>query len=92
VTEDPVLARLLEIVVDVAGDRSLPASLGRHTAIAADGLELDSIAILELLVGCEAAFGITFDPSTDFSEDALHTLGTLAASVRRALAASGERG
>jgi acyl carrier protein len=89
VTGNPVLARLLEVVVSVAGDRPLPADLGAHTAIAANGLELDSIAILELLLGCEVAFDITFDPVVDFSEDALRTLGTLAASVDRALAASG---
>ena len=87
VSDDPVLDRLRELVVFGAGDRRLPPDLGLHTAIAANGPELESVAVLELLPSCEAELGITFNPSVDFSPEALRTLGTLAASVRRALAA-----
>jgi len=85
-TQDEVLERLLEVVTFVAGAHRVPADLGPHTPLVAQGLELDSAALLELMVSCEAAFGVTFDPATDFTGDALRTVATLAGSVRRALA------
>jgi acyl carrier protein len=85
-THDEVLKRLLEVVTFVAGAHRVPADLGAHTPIVEHGLELDSATVLELMVSCEAAFSITFDPATDFTEDAFRTVGTLAGSVRRALA------
>ncbi|HUG37313.1 MAG TPA: phosphopantetheine-binding protein [Candidatus Limnocylindrales bacterium] len=85
---DEVLERVVEVVRFVAGAHRAPADLGPHTRIVEQGLELDSAAVLELMVSCEAAFSVTFDPATDFTEDALRTVATLAESVRRALARS----
>jgi acyl carrier protein len=82
--EDELLERLLKIVAFVAGPHRLPSDLGAHTPISDGGLELDSTAVLELIVSCEAEFGVTLDPDTDFTEEALSTVGRLAASVRRA--------
>ena len=87
--DDPVLERLLEVVRFVAGAHRVPADLGPHTPIVERGLDLDSAAVLELMLSCESAFGITFDPETDFAPDALRTVETLAGSVRRALAGRG---
>jgi acyl carrier protein len=84
--EDVVLDRLLAIVSFVAGSHRLPPDLGAHTPITTGGIELDSAAMLELILCCEAEFSITFDPQTDLTEEAVRTVGTLAASVRRALA------
>jgi acyl carrier protein len=83
---DDVLHRLLEIVAFVAGSHRVPSDLGPHTPITTGGIELDSTAMLELILSCEAEFGITFHPRTDLTEDSLRTVGTLADSVRRALA------
>jgi acyl carrier protein len=86
---DPVMTRLLEIIEYVAGAHRLPDDLGAQTPITAGGLELDSVAVLELILACETEFGITFDPRTDLTRDALGTIGSLARSVHRARAAAG---
>jgi len=83
---DRILEQLLGIVAFVAGEHRMPPDLGPQTAITAGGVDLDSAAVLELILSCEAEFGITFDPRADLTEEALRTVGTLAESVRRALA------
>jgi len=85
--DDPVLPRLLLLVEEVAGAHRLPDELGLHTVLTEGGLDLDSPAILELLLSCEIEFGITFDSRIDLTPDALRTIGSLAGSVRRACAA-----
>jgi len=87
--DDPVLARLLEVVRFVAGAHRVPDDLGPHTPIVERGLDLDSAAVLELMLSCESAFGITFDAETDFAPTALRTVESLAGSIRRALARRG---
>jgi acyl carrier protein len=87
--EDELLERLLNIVAFVAGAHRLPTDLGAHTPISEGGLELDSATVLELIVSCEAEFSVTLDADTDFTKEALGTVGTLAESVRRAAAARG---
>ena len=84
--DDQVLERLLDVVRFVAGAHRVPADLGPHTPILERGLDLDSAAVLELMLSCESAFGITFDAGTDFTPEALRTVETLAGSIRRALA------
>lgn len=84
--EDALLERLLKIVAFVAGAHRLPADLGAHTPIGEGGLEFDSASVLELIVSCEAEFSVTLGPDTDFTEEALSTVGRLAESVRRAAA------
>jgi acyl carrier protein len=87
--DDPVVTRLLEIVEYVAGAHRLPDDLGVHTPITAGGLELDSVAVLELILACETEFSVTFDPRTDLTREALHTIGSLARSVHRARGTGG---
>jgi acyl carrier protein len=86
---DAVLDRLLAIVAFVAGSHRLPPDLGEHTPITTGGIELDSAALLELILACEAEFSITFDPRIHLTDDALRTIGTLASSVRRILSERG---
>jgi acyl carrier protein len=83
---DVVLDRLVTIVTFVAGSHRVPPDLGAHTPITTGGLELDSAAVLELILACEAEFSLTFDPRVHLTEEALRTLGTLATSVRAILA------
>jgi len=80
---DDVLDRLLDLVRFVAGEHRVPAELGADTPLGAGGLELDSATTLELIVGCEAEFSVTFDPRRDLTPDAMRSVGSLAASLRR---------
>ena len=50
-------------------------------------MDLDSAAVLELILACESEFSITFDPQVHLTDEALRTVGTLAQSVRQLLAA-----
>ena len=40
------------------------------------------VELLEVIVACETEFGITFEPASDLLDDALRTLGTLAAVIQ----------
>lgn len=71
-----VLATLADVVARVAGSTRTPSSVGRDTPLA-EGYWLDSVELLEVLIACEAAFGITFDERRDFGGDSLDTLGSL---------------
>ena len=44
---------------------------------------LDSIDLLQVVLACEAQFGITFEPAEDLIGNGLETLGTLADVIRR---------
>ena len=83
---DVVLDRLLTVVAFVAGSHRLPPDLGEDTPITTGGIELDSAAMLELILACEAEFSITFDPRVHLTDEALRTVGTLASSIRAILA------
>ena len=39
--------------------------------------------LLQVVIACEAEFGITFEPAEDLLGDGLETLGTLADVIRR---------
>jgi acyl carrier protein len=77
---DPVLEKTCAIVARIAGPARTPASLGPDTRLG-DGLWLDSIELLEVVVACEEEFGIAFDERTVLDSGALETLGSLAALV-----------
>jgi acyl carrier protein len=57
--------------------------VGRETALR-EGLWLDSIELLEVVIACEEEFDFEFD-ERDLSPDALATAGTLAGLVARRL-------
>jgi acyl carrier protein len=47
-----------------------------------NGFWFDSIDFLDAVLACEQAFGITFDPETDFDGSRLRTVGDLIELVR----------
>jgi acyl carrier protein len=65
--------------------------LGAETALIEGGLNLDSVNLLELLVRVEEGFGITIEDE-DINAELVATLGSLAAFVRRKLAARAPAG
>jgi acyl carrier protein len=78
---DAVLAIARAIVARVAGPGRTPPDLGPDTKLGG-GLWLDSLELLEVIVGCEHEFGITFEDTTNLETDVLETLGTLVTAVR----------
>jgi acyl carrier protein len=81
------LDRLREVLVRVIGAARVPDDIGVDVPLAEDGLGLDSVELLQVVLGCEAEFGITFEPAQDLIGDGLKTVGTLAELIRRRTAA-----
>ena len=75
---EAALGELLRARSPLAGEPPLPAGL----ALGAGGLGLDSIAMVELLLDCEASFG---GRSTDLLAGAPLTVGRLLAHLRSGL-------
>ena len=84
-TDPAVLDRLMKIVVDVAGPGRTPSDLGPHTLLRDGGVWLDSVGLLELIVATEAEFDVSFDPTSDFGDAALATVGSLGDVIDRRL-------
>ena len=55
-TTDEILAQLAELVNDVAG---VPVEDVQPDKSFVDDLDVDSLAMVEILVGCEEKFGVT---------------------------------
>ncbi len=55
--------------------------IGESTPLVGGGLALDSVSVLELLLGLEVEFGIEIDAEELLRAKALHTVGTLAAFI-----------
>lgn len=68
------VVRVLREVVGIDAN----ATVGTDMPLIDRGLSLDSVAVLELLVGLENEWGIELDPDALLEADALRTLGTLA--------------
>lgn len=60
--------------------------LGLDTPLLSFGLDLDSVAVLQLIMETEKEFGVVFEDS-DVSIELFKTLGTLAAAIERKLGA-----
>ena len=69
--------RVIRVLVDAAGVDDVTA-IDRDTPLIGRGLSLDSVAVLEMLVGLEKEFGIELDPDALLEAQALRTVGTLA--------------
>jgi len=77
---DDTLERVTTILKDkVVGSTS--RLLDADTALLSAGLNLDSTAVLELILEIEEEFGIEF-ADEDLSVELFRTVGTLAAAVR----------
>ena len=78
-----VIDAVRDIVERVAGSARTPAGhVNGDTPLTESGWWLDSVELLEVIVSCEVEFAITFEPSRDLRDDALRTLGTLAAMIQ----------
>ena len=70
------------IVAGVVGPkRATAVDMTTDTPQGEGGLWMDSVELLEVIVACETAFGIIFEPAKDLVGDSLDTLGTLAALI-----------
>jgi len=78
-----LLDKLRTILVQVIGAGRVPPNLGADMALGDGGLWLDSVDLLQVVLACEAEFGITFEPAEDLVGEGLRTLGTLALAIRR---------
>ena len=79
---DPLLDATRALVERVAGPGRTPPDSGPQTPLSEAGFWLDSVELLEVVVGCECEFGITFDATRDFGGGAFETLGSLAELIR----------
>jgi acyl carrier protein len=85
-TNAAVVGRLLPLLARVAGADRTPADAGPETPLREGGFWLDSVALLELIVAAETEFGVEFDPTRDFEEAPLRTVGSFAACIGARLA------
>jgi len=79
--EPSVVDRVLKIVAAVAGPSRTPADAGADTPLCDAGFWLDSLALLELVMACEAEFEFDFDPGTEIAQAKRATVGSLAAII-----------
>ena len=80
-TNATVLGRLMALLGRIAGADRTPVDAGPETPIREGGFWLDSVALLELIVAAETEFGVEFDPTRDFDEAPLRTVGSFAACI-----------
>lgn len=78
---DQVMARVLDLVVDVCGDEGVRDHVDED--LFGLGL-LDSMGAIELLVGIEDEFGVTIAP-TEVPRDQMNTVARIAARVAERL-------
>ncbi len=81
-TRDPSVERVQAIIARVVGPNQSPRDVGPDTELGEEGYSLDSVTLLEVIIACEAQFGVLFDPETDFTAENLRTVGTLHALMR----------
>jgi hypothetical protein len=81
--DDTLAGAVLALAVRIAGaGRTPPPDAGHGTPLGAGGFRLDSVELLELIVACEDAFGVTFDPETDLTPTTLKTVKSFADVIR----------
>jgi acyl carrier protein len=81
-TTAPSFEQVRAIVAQIAGADRCPADAGAHTPLRDGGFWLDSASLLEVIMACEVEFGVAFDPETDFTDEALGTVGGLVRVIR----------
>jgi acyl carrier protein len=79
---DALLDGVRSLVERVAGPSRTPPGCGPATRLSEGGFELDSVELLEVVVGCEEELGIVFDATRDLTHETLETLGTLTEVIR----------
>jgi acyl carrier protein len=82
-----ITARVLGLVSEqILGDSKQRATA--DTPLLSHGLDLDSVAVLQLIMAVEEEFGVRFE-DRDLSIDLFKTAGTLADAVARKLSTAG---
>lgn len=84
---DALLARTRAIVERVAGAPRTPPLVTRETRLA-DGFWLDSIEMLDVVIACEAEFGIVFSEQGDLDVSSLDTIGSLVDVIAKRIASA----
>ncbi|GAA4760823.1 hypothetical protein GCM10023350_53930 [Nocardioides endophyticus] len=79
-TIDTTVTDLIDVVVTTLGIEERRADLSAGTELLGGIPELDSLALVELVVVIEERFGIAIDDS-EFTGEVFETLGSLAAFV-----------
>jgi hypothetical protein len=69
-------------LVSVAGADRVTGEPGADCPLGPNGFWLDSIDLMDAIIACEDAFGITFALDTDFDASRLRTVGDLVNLVR----------
>jgi acyl carrier protein len=87
VDTNDITARLKTLIVTASNHRISADDLQPRTALTKNGLALDSVAVLQLLVSIEDEFGILLDDNT-ITVATFESLDTLAAFVGAQVAAS----
>ena len=75
------LARVLDIVSQIAGPNRMPIDPGASTRLWGGGFWLDSIDLIELMLACDAAFGPVFASMPPSVMADIKTVGDLAAVI-----------
>ena len=81
-----VLGRLSRIIAENILGNGSRLSVTAETPLLSHGLDLDSVAVLQLIMAVEVEFGVRFDEH-DVSIDLFRTAGTLADVVTRKMSA-----
>ena len=74
--------KVLSVVQAIAGTARTPPGAGHDTPLRDNGFWLDSLAMVEIVMECEATFGVVLDAENDLTSDALATVRSLAAVIR----------
>ena len=83
-SENDLAAELIELIIDQMDININAALVNVDTPLFANGLELDSFAVVELITRMEARYGIEFQDS-DFREENFESPRTLAGLLKRYL-------
>jgi len=81
-----VLMRLSRIIAENILGNASRRSVTAETPLLSHGLDLDSVAVLQLIMAVEVEFGVRFDEH-DISIELFRTTGTLAEAVARKMPA-----
>ena len=81
-SDSPLLERVQEIVCRTAGTARTPTDAGPDTPLASGGFWRESVELVEVVVACEHAFGVTFEGEIDLTPASLQTVRTLAELIR----------
>ena len=76
-SQDTDIARLVDILTEIAGPDRTPERVSAETCLNEGGFWLDSADLLEVLLTCEAAFSVSLDPTTILPEGSSLTVARL---------------